>query len=329
MLALRRTVMSVVMAVASLWTAPTPSVQAQGPTPVPPGVLEGLVALPSNVPGTPPAPVAEATVEVFPAMTPTPSPTPIRRGLTDSRGQFRFERLNPGSYLVRAFKDGVGSGQAMAILTNAAGARVVVLLTSPPPGPPPGVLEGMVVLGSNAPSPTPPTPVADAIVRVYPAMAPQPRPDPIREGRSDQNGRFRFDNLRPGTYVVTAHKEGVGQGRAQATLTETRGARVTVIIIPPPPPAGVLEGIVFGGTPAGVQPVPEATVLVFEIPMTTPNPKPVREGMTGRDGTFRFGDLKPGRYRVVAFKEGLGRGHAYALLTEYFGARVRILLRTR
>lgn len=332
MLALRRTIQTVVMAAVSLAATLAPSATAQNPAPVPPGVLEGLVVVPSNTPTTPPTPVAEATVEVFPAVAPVPNPPPVRRGLTDAHGRFRFEGLAAGSYIVRAFKEGVGAGHAMAQLTPMAGARVVITLMPPPPpppGPPPGVLEGMVVLGSNTPTPIPPTPVADAIVRVFPAVSPVPNPDPIRVGRSDENGRFRFENLRPGTYIVTAHKEGVGHGRTQATLTERHGARVVVVIIPPPPPAGVLQGVVFAATPAGPQPVPGATVLVFEIPATTPNPTPIREGITGKNGTFEFDEMKPGRYRVLAFKEGVGRGSAYALLTEHFGARVRILLSQR
>jgi uncharacterized protein (DUF2141 family) len=331
MLVLKRAIRTVAMAAMAVVTTMAPSVTAQNPTPVPPGVLEGLVVVPSNMPGTPPTPVPEATVEVFNAMTPQPGSTPIRRGLTDGHGRFRFEGLAAGSYIVRAFKEGVGAGHVMAQLTSSAGARVVVMLMPPPPpppGPPPGVLEGMVV----APSITGAAlPVPRATVRVYLHLSPNPNPDPIREGLTDDRGRFHFDGLRPGTYVVTAFKEGVGAGRTLAELTDRQGARVMIMLMPvrptPPPPPGVLEGVVLAPLPSGFEPVEGATVMVFSIPMTLPNPTPIRTGTSGSDGSFRFEDLKPGRYMVVAFKKGVGRGNAYALLTEAFGARVRILLR--
>ncbi|MBM4108653.1 MAG: carboxypeptidase regulatory-like domain-containing protein [Phycisphaerae bacterium] len=332
MLALRGRVATLAVAAAALVATLAPGAAAQH-TPPPPGVIEGIVVRQANTPTTPPAPVAGATVKVFMAPATTPNPTPVREGVSDDHGRFRFEGLAAGAYLVRASKEGVGIGSAGAQLTTTAGARVHIVLVPPPPppGPAPGVLEGLVVRGSNTPTPQP-TPVAGATVRVFPHVSTTPRPDPVREGTTDDHGRFHFEGLRAGAYVVVAFKDGVGEGRASAMLTELHGARVTVVLVPPPPPPpppGVLEGTVFAATTAGPVPVPDAEVMVFRVPMTTPHQPPVRVGTTDVHGNFRFEGLRPGRYHAVAQREGLGRGHAYALLTEAFGARVRILLRTR
>lgn len=334
MLALKAKFLTLLLSAVALTAAPAPLARAQTNVPPPPGVLEGVVVRQATTPTTPPTPVAGATVQVFPALTPNPGTVPIREGLTDDHGRFRFEGLPAGSYHVRASKEGVGTGQAGAQLTHSAGARVHIVLTAvpppPPPGPGPGVLEGLVVRQSLAPTPQP-IPVAGATVRVFRHLA--PTTTPVRHGTTDEHGRFRFEGLNPGAYLVVAFKDGVGEGRTQATLTETHGARVTVMLIPPPPPPppppapGVLEGTVFAATATGPVPAPGASVAVFALPLTpTPTP-PVRTGTTDKHGNFTFEGLKPGRYHVVAHREGLGRGHAYALLTVDFGARVRILLR--
>jgi len=193
----------------------------QRPRPPAAGVVEGRVF---GMQGTPPAPgpVEGATVVIRNAA------GVVGETTTNERGAFRFENVAAGHYVLIAVKRGVGSAEMRIEVPRNRGVRVEVRLhPEPPPLPPAGVLEGMVV--------TPPTgtghgtPVPEATVRVFRAPITTGQL-PVREGLTNAEGRFRFDGLDPGEFIVVAHKRDVGEGRAGARLTREAGARVVVVL---------------------------------------------------------------------------------------------------
>jgi hypothetical protein len=289
---------------------------ALGQTGVPPGVLEGIVVArtPAGI-----VPVPEAEVRVFAGR----SQEPVARGFTGRDGTFRFTDLRPGAYRVVAAKEEVGMGQAGARLTEKSGARVRVLLLPVRPRPPaPGVVEGRVVgMQGNPPAPGP---VSEATVVLRNASG------VVAETQTNERGLFRFENVAAGQYLLVAFKRGVGSAELRIEVPQTRGVRVEVRLNPEPPPPpgpppGVLEGRVVVRDGGAMVPVPEAMVRVFRAPVS-PGQRPVREGMTNREGHFRFTELEPGAYLVVAFRREVGEGRAEALLTREQGARVMVVL---
>lgn len=299
--------------------APARTALAQSKPP-PPGVLEGVV-----VARTPKgyAPVAGAEIRLFSAH----SREPIARGVSGREGGFRFAELRPGTYRIVAEKEDVGAGHAGARLTERAGARVRVLLTPVRPRPPaPGVVEGRVFGMQGDPPTAGPVEGATVVLRNAAGVA--------HETTTNERGAFRFENVAAGPYALIAFKRGVGAAEMRLEIPRERGVRVEVRLHPEPPPppphhppAGVLEGLVTTA-PTGAghgTPVPEAAVRVFRAPVSA-GQRPVREGLTNAEGRFRFAELDPGVYVVVAHKRDVGEGRAEATLTREAGARVHVVL---
>ncbi len=70
------------------------------------------------------APVGDAIV----TLGQNASDRPTARTRTNDRGQFRFEDVRPGRYIVRAAKDGVGRGQAATTVRPRTISHVRILL---------------------------------------------------------------------------------------------------------------------------------------------------------------------------------------------------------
>lgn len=99
-------------------------------------------------------------------------------------------------------------------------------------------------------------PVAAARVSVDPLNG-VPRSDLVREVETDKNGHFAMDNLELGSYKVFAMKESSGypntafafySNQIFPTATLTAGIPTVDLILKIGPPAGVVGGLVTGGT---------------------------------------------------------------------------------
>lgn len=166
-----------------------------------PGSIKGIV-----VDGTG-APVAEAMVKLV--------NTPLGTK-TNANGLFGFPKVKPGTYVVAAFKMGVGEGKAEAIVEAGKVTEVKIVLTAPPP-PATGSVKGVVVDAAGAP-------VAQAFVKVGP-----PGPGGLTTKTND-NGEFVFEKVKVGKNVVFAEKMGVGKGFAEILVEEGKTTEVKIAL---------------------------------------------------------------------------------------------------
>ena len=136
--------------------------------------------------------------------------------------------------------------------------------------------------------------------------------DPLAPVWVDKNGRtttttacrgaYRFDDVEPGTYTVTAHT--VGYEPAEAEVEVVGGDTVTIDLAltpeadgpDPEPEDGEIVGTV---TDAGSgQPINGATVMLmddaYDVETTT----------TAADGTYTYEDVEPGQYVLAAEADG-------------------------
>lgn len=165
-----------------------------------------------------------------------------------------------------------------------------------------------------------------AIVGLVSTAAGRPVPDAtvvlrnangeVARVQTDENGRYGFRGLRPGTYGLTASKRGVGEGSTRANVVAGMSVRA-MIEIQPVARVGTLSG--FTVNTAG--PVGGATVTI------SLNGTVVGTATSGRDGGFSFPNLAPGRYVVEAAKRGVGAGRAEAAVVAGETTTIRVALR--
>jgi uncharacterized protein (DUF2141 family) len=222
----------------------------------------------------------------------------VGRTVTNAEGRFGFSPLRPGVYKVEAFKRGVGTGVGRVEVAAGQTANIRIELRAEPRT---GQIIGLVNDSAG-------NPVGEANVVVR-------RGDrEVARTVSGADGRYVFPNLPAGDYVVFAAKRGVGEGRAAATVVA--GSSVRAIITLQGAQAGSLT--VFAVTEAG--PVAEANVVVAQ------NGVVVARGVTLRDGSISFPNLRPGSYVVEAFKRGVGSGRGTAEVTAGGTTSIRVRL---
>lgn len=113
---------------------------------------------------------------------------------------------------------------------------------------------------------------------------------------TDDDGRFRFDNVTPGRYRVTVTR----RGYTRTPLTVTVAAReATPEIQLPMSPTGSISGTVYG---QNAQPLGNVEVLAMKASYTGGHRMltPVKSVITNDLGEYRLFWLPPGRYYVSA-----------------------------
>ncbi|WP_051939833.1 MSCRAMM family protein [Phaeacidiphilus oryzae] len=290
----------------------TPPSSAEGPEPVPDGPVLPMQSVPpgpppdpgrayvpigrSAAPGTAPgaeAPTAPpaATAPSAPAIGPVVRGTvrvPDRSGVpravltlidmsgrqaaraaTDSDGQWVFAAPGPGSYVLIA----AAQGHQPQAVTLAVGARPVeldVLLGGT------GRLRGRVCSSDG-------TPVSDAAV-----ILTDPRGEVAATTRTRPDGGYEFTELVPGDYTLAVSARAFRPAALAVGVAPSGGSRQDVVLTG----SGTLRGTV---RTAGGRPVPEARVTLLDT-----SGEVVAAVVTGEDGRFRFTDLEPGDYTVIA-----------------------------
>jgi hypothetical protein len=119
-----------------------------------------------------------------------------------------------------------------------------------------------------------------------------------REVAADGEGRFHFDDLPAGGYVVLARADRrIGLTRAVSLGVAQSTSDVEVLVDPGRSVRGLV--VTQGDKPLG-------GVRVSVGRMDPPFERPVFAPRTGTDGTFTVEGLLPGKYRVNAWAEGQG-----------------------
>ena len=231
------------------------------------------------------------------------SPSPSAIGSSDAAGGFSFSDLKPAVYRVRILHPGFAEWLS---------APVVIPLDAPlscslREG---GTLRGTVLDGHGASQESVPL-----------ILATQSHPFP-RFTRSDAEGKYEFQNLAEGSYILLAGDSDAASGLA----TETRWSQPGVARIPirgqavQVPSGGdvifdirrtetrlgsisgkvstdgtPLSGVSLRVTPAPPQPIPSSGV---GSPHLASRPPLDLEVTTGPDGAFRLEGLEPGTYRI-------------------------------
>lgn len=145
---------------------------------------------------------------------------------TDAQGAFAFEKVDTGTALVTASKEGYANGTGFAAVAADTGHYTVNITLRPPADTTPGMLTGTVRAGSAQG-----TPVAGATVIVSrggggggTATA-----DTLK---ADAQGHFEIASLAPATYSVRASATGYQNGSANATVRARDTTAVNVVLLP-------------------------------------------------------------------------------------------------
>jgi hypothetical protein len=219
-------------------------------------------------------PVAGAQIELSP-LAPGAEPNQSR---ADQTGAFSFD-VAPGRYRVTA-----RSGQLVAASLEA---EVLELERTE------GVMlqleRGRVVEGL-ARGPDGAAVIGLELDLVAPNGTWQRRPDWV----TDRAGRFRFEALPPGRYIVSVH-EGGHDLRGEVTVDVTAGDAGSAVLALAP--AAALRGRVLDEAGA---PVPAAQVLAWPVNVPDRTRSPVRRAAADANGAFLLRGLPPGSFNVGA-----------------------------
>jgi hypothetical protein len=109
---------------------------------------------------------------------------------------------------------------------------------------------------------------------------------------TDADGVFRVDNLQPGTYQITASKEGFTS--PPATTVEVAPRKTANASVQLAQAFGSLRGVTLA--PGGFS-LADANVVIHTLAEATD-----RSVVSDADGIFKLDDLQPGNYRITASK---------------------------
>ncbi len=225
----------------------------------------------------------------------------FKKAKTGPKGGFELVDLQPGAWIVKGMKKGVGFGDAKAEVKTDETTEVKITLMGKQP-PAAGSIKGVVVDEAG-------NPVAEASVGLMGAK---------NGTKTNEKGEFAFEKVKVGKHVVVAFKKDVGEGKAEAVVEAGKTTEVKIVLKPKmPPAAGKIVGVV----------VDEAGNAVAEATVTLLTPMgPGPQTKSGEKGGFVFENVKPGKYLVLAGKMGVGEGKAEAVVEAGKTTEVKIVL---
>lgn len=204
------------------------------------------------------------------------------RSFETEDGRFVFDELGPGTWDVAVHAEGFGSSEPQVVVAPPEeGAEDLVFVLELA-----AAVEGIVIDTSGAPAP-------GAKVTLELAMAERIQAE-LAGGmptvRSDEEGRFRLEDVNPGSLDLVAMQEGFAAS-APVACEAAPGVVVSDIVLELRV-GGTLTGELYGddGEPAAGQ-----TVIVQNMPSYSKQHLPITE----TDGTFRVEHLEPGNWQVV------------------------------
>lgn len=147
---------------------------------------------------------------------------------TDAQGAFSFDKVDTGTALLNASKEGYANGTGFTTVAADTGAYTVNITLRPPADSTPGKLKGTVHAGTAAGAG-----VAGATVIVSRSGGGGGGggfvPDTLT---ADAQGHFELDSLPPATYTVRGSATGYQNGTATATVRARDSADVNVVLLP-------------------------------------------------------------------------------------------------
>lgn len=216
------------------------------------------------------------------------------RTLTDGSGGFVFPSLPPGAYVAVFAREGYRAPTVPFEVSAGKETRLADVMLAPDLGQAPAtrtILGRLTLTGIDG----------NPIARVRGVTVALEGTSAVSVPAAD--GTFRFDNLEPRSYVVTAAAEGFLLEATQAVnleLVEVGEVSLSLLQIPPDVSAtgGTIVGRVLldgadGGSAAGIAVGLAGTDVVVT---------------TARDGAFRMTNVPPGTYELIATFEGYEPG---------------------
>jgi hypothetical protein len=243
-------------------------------------------------------PIPGALVEAWPEA----GPAILVATKADAQGRFRFPSLAAGAWTLEVSARGFGVTRVppIRVLRGGGPTPARVLLEAA------GRVTGLVRDPAGRPVP------GGTVEATDPATG-----DLLPGGRiaADASGRYSFEGLAPGTWILTARAGGLGASPPErATFAPGESRTLDLHLVP----GGTLEVRVMG---PGGRAVGDAVVSVRDFFGT---PVPLETDLTGIEGTLRVPGLRAGVYIVGASKGDLAaevrvrmdvRGGARAVVT--------------
>ncbi|MGB2985316.1 MAG: carboxypeptidase-like regulatory domain-containing protein [Phycisphaerae bacterium] len=205
-----------------------------------------------------------------------------------------------------------------------------VFFASHVPGAVPGAMAGYVL---NAAGTGVIEPIAGALVQLI-------RPDPdgadpnsdevVAQTRTNNAGFYRLGDIPAGLYLARVSAEGFEPIAERVEIFPGRITERNFSLRPIVEPSGGIVGEVRGGSSWDESvPLPGVHILLFDGPapddVSTP---PIAETETDCEGHFRFFDLDPGEYHLIALAPGFIPETADAVIEPGEVAMVRFLMHT-
>ncbi len=217
--------------------------------------------------------------------------TPMRT-FCDADGAFYLWNLSPGRYELRAHRDGYAEGSAIAVIgTEADPVRIEIVLESIAPARGLGQIAGTVRMFD----------ALGAATGGYQYVEVEIAELADRRTAPDMNGRFRFEDLPPGRYTLFAEATGFSSdGGADIDLNDgdILDAELVLREIVDELTPSVVFGLALKGSADGGADQDDMSGISVALAGTSIN------SITGPDGRYRFANVAPGAYRVMAQAEG-------------------------
>lgn len=231
-------------------------------------VDQSLVSNPGSIAGTV-TPVVDGTLLTLT----TSNGVPIGTSLADSNGNFQFDNLQPGQYIVTATAPNYQTSTAGATVVSDQTTAVSITIV-----PNPAEVGGVITDTSGSP-------VTNATIQVIDVNG-----TVLQTGGTDQSGQYVIGNLPPGAFTLVVNAQDFSSATDGITLEP--GQIITnanFVLIPDP--GGIVGQIVDtnGDVIAG------ATIIIRNA-----DNLPIRTTTTNEFGEFLVDGIAPGSYTVVA-----------------------------
>lgn len=201
------------------------------------------------------APVPQAFVTTLP---------PTQSVRTDATGTFTITDVPVGTYSVRAIAGDSGQGSSSVAVISGRTATADILLNREPGTT--GSIIGTVKKNGQ--------PISGIVVTSIPAL---------EAVTTNADGRYAFGDVQPGTYTVTARKEGVGYGVQTVQVRIDATSTADLELADQDPDKATITGLVVLASDGS--PIAGATIGIVSEGRTT---------TSGGDGKFAFNNVPVG-----------------------------------